>query len=278
MDEEMEDVSKAPLKRKIKLDEERISRLKDEYNLRFTFQYPKGPAASLPAKLSVSELYPSILDEMNDATKPLDASEKKRKIPTFYQSETVSAADRGIATHQFMQFCDFAELQNRGLDSEIHRLVERGFLDNETALRIDRSMLETFMRGELFSALCSAQDLMREVRFNVRLPAASFTEDPSLKASLSQETVLVQGIIDCLYTDSNGRLTLLDYKTDRIPQDMKASPYAFERFLIERHSRQLSYYRAACRYLFCRPVDRVLLYSFSLGRAIEVASDLLDEI
>ncbi len=259
-------------------DEKRVQAFLEEYRRRFAYSYPTEDAAALPAKLSVSELYPSILDEYDDALKLSDTRKRRMKVPRFYSKEETSSTDRGTATHQFMQFCHFAELERYGIDAEIERMVSNGFLDTKTADMIDRSMLEGFLRSDLFPVLCEADDLMREVRFNVRLPASSFTEREALRESLADETILVQGIIDGVYTDAEGRLTLIDYKTDRVPSDKKDDICGFKRLLIERHKEQLSYYRAACRYLFCRSVDRVLLYSFALGETVEVPLDVLREL
>ena len=43
-----------------------------------------------------------------------------------------------------------------------------------------------------------------------------------------------------------------------------------EKTLRERHSRQLLYYRAACKKLFGKEADSVLIYSFSLNGTVEI--------
>ena len=257
------------------LDEDTITRLTEEYRRRFAFTYPQKAASSLPAKLSVSELYPTILDDYDDAAKLSDTRIRRMRLPRFRQAEQDSAADRGTATHQFMQFCDFKRLQDGTMEAEIDRLVQMRYLDAHTASLIDRSSLSRFFESDLFSTLLHATELRRELRFNIRLPAAAFTDNPADKATLKDETILVQGIMDCVFTDSEGHLTLLDYKTDRIPYEMRKDTPAFEELLIRRHREQLSYYRAACEAMTCRPVDRILLYSFALGKAITVPFDAL---
>ncbi|MBQ4065063.1 MAG: PD-(D/E)XK nuclease family protein, partial [Clostridia bacterium] len=251
-------------------DENRIRQLTADYRESFAYTYPNSAVAALPAKLSVSELYPSILDEYDDAVKMSDLREKRLKTPRFLQSTRDSAADRGTATHQFMQFCDFKALSTTSVEDELSRLVNWGFLDTHTASLVDQKMLSAFLKSDLYPELRAAEDLRRELRFNVRLPAEAFTEEPTTKEELKGETVLVQGIMDGLFTDAAGRLTVLDYKTDRIPSDMAGDPAAFGELLIRRHRRQLSYYRAACETVACRPVERILLYSFALGRTVNV--------
>jgi ATP-dependent helicase/nuclease subunit A len=116
-----------------------------------------------------------------------------------------------------------------------------------------------------------AKTLNRELRFNVHLSASAFTENKD--TVLHNERVLVQGIIDCLFETADGKTVLLDYKTDYIPKEM--SELDAEKMLIDRHVTQLSYYAAACKTIIGKEVDKVLIYSFGLGKAIEIPNDRL---
>ena len=97
-----------------------------------------------------------------------------------------------------------------------------------------------------------------------------------MTSQLSGETILVQGIIDCLYEDERGNTVLLDYKTDFIPKEMSREDA--ENMLIERHLTQLSYYAAACKTIIGKSVDKVVVYSFALGEAIEIPNEKLIRI
>ena len=79
----------------------------------------------------------------------------------------------------------------------------------------------------------------------------------------------MQGVIDLFYTDAEGKLVLLDYKTDRLtPQELDA-PALAAKTLSARHGQQLYYYALAVRALCGRLPDRVLIYSLPLGEAVE---------
>lgn len=256
---------------------EEINALAEKLRKRFSFVYP-GHGQSIPAKLSVSELYPELLDENPDAAIYSADGTDKMKTPSFIGNTSETAADIGTATHQFMQFCDFRLLGKNGTDSELERLSSRGFLDTHTASLVDRAAVARFIETPLFSALRDADFIRRELRFNIKLPATLFTTDPTLRVSLSEETVLVQGIMDCVFTDRDGRLTVLDYKTDRIPYELRHDRAAARKLIIDRHLGQLSYYRLVCREMMQRNVDRVLIYSFSLSEAIEIPPELFTEV
>ncbi len=69
----------------------------------------------------------------------------------------------------------------------------------------------------------------------------------------------MQGIADCVFVE-NGKLIIVDYKTDRI---------AHEDALVERYRAQLSVYRRALAECIGLPVGQTLLYSFHLGKEVE---------
>ncbi len=258
-----------PIQTEAVYDEAEITSLEEEFRKRFSFEYNKQ-ASLVPAKLSVSELYPEVIDEFNESLKLSDDSSEKMIKPSFVSETRASSTDKGTATHQFMQFCSFSLLKENGVDKEISRLLNEGFIDSHTSELIEKEAINRFLYSPLFTSLRDAKFIKRELRFNVKLPAKLFSSDEKIKSALENETLLVQGIIDCLFIDSEGNLTILDYKTDRIPYEFRFSEEESNEFLIKRHFNQLSYYRLACEKMMCRRVDRVLLYSFSLSRAIEI--------
>ena len=243
--------------------------LPETLKARLSYRYPYEAVADLPAKLSVSRLSPSILDE--DA-ETLIRSEQADfdKVPLFMQDKvTASGAERGTATHLFMQFCDFENVLKNGVEKEIARLLEKSFITPAIASLIERERLETFFKSELFRRILAAREIYREERFNVRMPASDFTLLSEKKESFSEEALLVQGVVDCLIREADGSLVLIDYKTDRTPKDRTAA----EKLLLERYTDQVTYYRIAIETLFRAKVKEVLLYSFSLGDTVTVYSE-----
>lgn len=258
---------------------------------RFDFVYPHKARLKLPAKLSVSELYPTILDDDDPPAKlpqsgfnPTDATEDDIKKPTVFTSklplfmsdkaaDAGSAAERGTATHLFMQFCDFDRLDctdklNTRIDDECARLTEQRFITPRIASLINKSQLRGFFQSRIFSEIRASHKVYREYRFNCELPANEFTADPNLMSELVDEKILVQGVIDCFFVNSDGDITLLDYKTDYIPRAMPRGE-AVE-LLRSRHQLQLGYYRAACEAVSAKRVSRLVIYAFGLGCEIEL--------
>lgn len=243
----------------------------------FDFKYPHEAASKLPAKLSVSRLVPNLLDEdtaeLDTYAEPYDFSAKR---PLFLDGEAIdkaTGAERGTATHTFMQFCDFSRFMGvadvkKTVEDEAVRLVEQRFITKRMASLVNVRQLVRFFEGDTFAEICAAKNVIREHRFNVKLSAAQFTENAQLAAALDNESVLVQGVIDCFWENTDGTVTLIDYKTDYIPSETDFADAA--KLLLERHRLQLLYYKAACERITAKRVSRVAIYSFALGRAVEV--------
>jgi ATP-dependent helicase/nuclease subunit A len=244
---------------------------------RFDFRYPYEVYCSMPSKLTVSKLYPGLFDDGEirtalDVSPRSEAPYEDAPLPRFMESAPPDAAERGTATHVFMQFCDFAALRDSGTESEIERLMSLGFITEKMAQLIHRGDVEKFRRSELFSRMLSASRMWREFRFNAAMPAAEFTRSDSLRARLEADgaTVTVQGVVDCMFEDSDGRIVLADYKTDRLTDYELCHPSAAAEKLISRHKTQLDYYRRICSSMLGKSVDETYIYSLPLGATIPV--------
>lgn len=271
---------------------------------RIDYKYPYAHISALPAKLSVSVLSPSALDDdtrglpgIADASsafvikKPnaptgdtedgeITPEPKKARVPSFMtdtdgaDGEDTSrlAAQKGTATHLFLQFCDFARLDGShdAIDSEAARLRTLGYISPQDAELLRRDELLAFSNSRLFGEIKKARRIYREQRFNIYLPADKFTTDETIARELCGERILVQGVIDLFFTDADDRLVLCDYKTDRLSYRELSSHALAARKLRAAHAEQLSYYAAALEAIAGHHPDRVLIYSLALGDTVEV--------
>ncbi|MGN1073559.1 MAG: PD-(D/E)XK nuclease family protein, partial [Eubacteriales bacterium] len=255
------------------------------FSTRFSFVYPYAHLAGIPAKLTVSRLYPGILDEdgegerteLSRAPQPVSMPEKNR-APRFLSGKTeFEASFAGTATHVFMQFCDFERLARDGAASELSRLRSAGFLTEAMADAVRLDEIERFRSSALLLRMRRAVRVRREFRFNAALPACGFTRDEALAEKLRETgtDVIVQGVVDCLFEEADGRVVLVDYKTDRLSAQEIREPALAAKKLCARHADQLRYYRAVCARMLARPVDECLIYSLPLGEALSVPAQEL---
>ena len=80
---------------------------------------------------------------------------------------------------------------------------------------------------------------------------------------MSEEPILVQGIIDCFFEEEK-EIVIIDYKTDHIPK------VNGEEILRSRYKVQLDYYQRAIEQITGKKVKQRILYSFALEKEVEV--------
>ena len=213
----------------------------DEIVNRFAYKYPYENASFVVAKTSVSEIV-SGNKSVNDF----------KNRPAFLSKAGLTPAQRGTATHKFMQFADyFAAAEN--LEDELSRLQTEEFLTKEEIAAIDTKAVRKFFESSLFSRM-KAAELHREMRFLSEMKASElFCVD-------TDEKTVVQGIIDCVI-EENDTITVVDFKTDRVSDEIE---------LTDRYAKQLEIYAAACEKMFAKPVREKLIYSFALSRTIKI--------
>ena len=241
------------------------------YDKRFSFVYPYAHISSLPAKLSVSALYPAVLDE--GELKDMDAASLEDTFvypEQLVKADGASGAERGTATHTFLQFCDFDYALSNGVRAELLRLLEHRFIDERTAKLCNVKQLERFFESELFHQIQNADTVWREQRFQMFLPAPEFTQIEPKAELLDGETIAVQGVIDLFFRDKNGNIILVDYKTDFLTAEELQDPALAEQKLKDRHGEQLSYYQRAIEQMFGARPAQTVIYSLPLGKTITV--------
>lgn len=245
----------------------------DELRDRLLYDY-SPPYPEIPAKLAVSALTPSILDE--NPVYGLTMSSKEptfADVPTLGIKEKAKATERGTANHLFLQFCDFTACENGHIEYEINRLTDKGFILAEHARLINKKNIERFFSSSFYALIKKANTVWREQRFNLPLPAHVFSEISSKKSILRNHYVLVQGVIDLIIQTDSDKIILADYKTDYIPEDIRCDDTAIKEMFADRYLRQLSYYALAIKRLFGRYPDSILIYSLSKGKTYELDLD-----
>ncbi|MBE6547271.1 MAG: hypothetical protein E7667_00125 [Ruminococcaceae bacterium] len=255
--------------------------------------------SAIPSNIAASKASPSMLDESlagftraffsqetdsNTAFDTLDDELSKnlknrielmRSRPTditYFEHITkkITAADKGVAMHLFLQYCDYKNMKENGVDSEISRLLDRGFISHSTADILDKRQLEGFLKSNIFGIILNAQNVRREFKFGISKPASEFTQNKQLSDIIKDTTVYVQGSIDLLIENSDGSIYLCDYKTDRIYPEEKQDPELLRKRLRCMHKSQLNEYSLAIEKIFGKKPQKTYILSLPLGEALEV--------
>ncbi len=223
-------------------DSELLSVIEEKVNFRYKYE----ALSSVLMKRAASEVDKAFVDREYFAA----------SAPSFLSVGGLTGAQKGIATHAFMQFADY-ENAARDVKSEIERLREKGIITDIQAQGIDASAVERFFESDLAKRILASDNVMREKKFTIEVPINEVYEGTD---EFSDEKVMIQGIADCAFTEK-GELVVVDYKTDRLKTE--------EEF-VEKYSSQVKLYKKALSVCTDYSVKETVLYSFHLGKAIAV--------
>ncbi len=222
------------------------------------YSYPYAAVSALPAKLTATQLKGRLQDmeaaEGAVESRPVSSYrfQKARFLPG-----PLSAAEKGTATHLFMQFASYQACSTgEAIAAELDRLGAANFLTQDQADAVQIQQVEAFFHSELGTWLLAQPNIRREFKFSILVDAGDYD------AAGSGEQTMLQGVVDCVVFEEDG-MTILDFKTDHVYGDMlqqRASYYA----------PQLEAYSKALSRIFQMPVKRRILYFFSSGSAILV--------
>ncbi len=199
---------------------------------KFSFNYPYSD--SYVSKTTVSEI---LADENYEYEFSLR--------PAILSAGGLSPAEKGTALHKFMQYADFNKAKEDA-ESEIGRLVEWEYISEAEADSLDREKIEVFLNSELCENIIASPFLLREQNFLIPLNDGGDT--------------LVQGSVDCVYSDEKG-IYIVDFKTTR---------YETEEEFIQKYRRQLEIYAEAMAEILGMEIAGKYIYSLHLGKVISL--------
>ena len=227
-----------------------------------SWRYPYMPYASIPSKLTATQLKGREKDseaaENAVELRPTPVQSAMRR-PVFEGQRPLTSAQRGTALHMVMQYLNFDRTGSlEEIEDEISRLVLGQYITPQQGAAVDPADILGFFRSDLGQRLQRSQRVEREFKFSLLVPAADYYKEAELG-----EEVLLQGVVDCWFTEADGTVTVVDFKTDRVNE------HTVER-RAEDYRPQLDAYTRALSQAAGVAVKRRCLWFFSVGRAVEL--------
>ncbi|CAG7639370.1 ATP-dependent helicase/nuclease subunit A [Paenibacillus solanacearum] len=258
---------------------------------RLSWNYAHPDATKVLSKTSVTELkrlseHHRLMDMLSDEPAPLllpgirgadeleavaSAVEKHPqqggfrpvivRRPRFLEQREMNAAERGSVFHSVMQHIPLdGEPGENEIRHTLVSMVERELLTEAQSALVDPKGIAAFFQSALGQRMLRAKQVHREVPFSFGLPARDvYGAD---QGGLSDEAVMLQGVIDCLIEEEEG-LVLLDYKTDRLKGGSPAK-------IAEGYRLQLDLYGKAVERIWKRPVTQKYIFLFDGAHVVEL--------
>ena len=178
--------------------------------------------------------------------------ELELKLPSTLQKEKtkISAAKKGTLTHYILQYIDIYNIKTK---EEIKEYVNNKFKNlnmvEDVEEIIDIEGIYNFLNSNIVDEIkkLPKENLKREQEF--------IFQDKNISNSQ------IQGIIDMYYIKKNDKITLIDYKTDKLNNE--------EEF-IKKYEIQLDIYKKSLEKLTKKEVDEVYIYAFNLNKYIKI--------
>ncbi|MBN8199063.1 helicase-exonuclease AddAB subunit AddA [Bacillus sp. NTK034] len=245
------------------------SAYKDKVEEQLSWKYSFKQAAQARSKQSVSEVkrQREIFSEEDSGTELI------RKInkpllgrPRFMQEKSLSPAERGTAMHAVMQHIDLSRpAAVETVAFKMDEMVHNELLTEEQHASIEPQLIVQFFETELGKRIVQAKSIRREIPFSLSFPAREIYSDWQGE----DETVLIQGIVDCVFEDEQG-LVLLDYKTDGIRGRFKGGFAEAKPVLENRYKVQIDMYTRALEQILKRKVKERYLFFFDGAHTIKL--------
>ena len=222
------------------------------------------PLEKIPAKLSVTELKRRESAIMNEELGIMNYNNQIipnssflipncfYRRPDFMQKKKISGTEFGTLMHKIMQSLNLSgDLSTRGIIAQVEELVRRKIIEPEHAKIIKADRIEKFFSSDIGQRLLAAQEFYREMPFSQLISAKRFFH--------VDEKIFIQGIIDLLFKDAQGRWILLDYKTDRDTEN-----------IAERYRLQIELYTQAIETLLKITVAEKYLYLLNAEQLVKI--------
>ncbi|OZM58210.1 helicase-exonuclease AddAB subunit AddA [Lottiidibacillus patelloidae] len=227
-----------------------------------SWKYLHTEATKRKSKQTVTEIkrQRSLLEE--DSERMMIPKQKSTivKRPKFLQEKGLSPAERGTAMHLVMQHVPlYKEITKQVLVELMDTMVEKELLTIEQMRAVPVEKLLAFFTSSLGERFIHAKKVEREVPFSFGLKA----NEAYLDWNNSDETVILQGVIDCLMYEDDG-IVLIDFKSDYISDDI------LDDELKERYKEQIALYSKAVEEIMKTPLKEKYLFFFNKGKIIKM--------
>lgn len=233
---------------------------------RLTYQYPYYESTINRSKQSVSEL--KRFYEIRDDAASTELIQKYNKPifnrPRFMREKALSPAERGTAMHMVMQHISLEAAPTKdSVQQLLEDMVRKELLTKEQVEAINPKQVLQLFSTEIGLKMLGAKKVQREVPFSMAVHAEE------LYSNKGDDTILVQGVIDCIIENNEG-IFLLDYKTDGIHDRYKGGFEQAKPILEKRYKVQIDLYEKALKQILKREVVGKFLYFFDGGHILKM--------
>ncbi len=220
-----------------------------------SYEYPYRDMPNVPANISVTELKKMAMEQENTH---FMFTPRVAAVPQFAKKDQkVTAAAKGTLMHLVMEKTDFTRSTLPELHEQIKHMLEKGYITQKEYEAVNAKDVLGFINSPLGQNIIANYDkFYREYSFKYIMKANQIYD------VACDDDIIVQGIVDAFYIDNDGKIVIIDYKTDKITEN--------EQKTAEKYREQLKYYSIAIEKILKTPVKVAYIYLFETGNSIKM--------
>ena len=232
------------------------------------FVYPFESIKDIKEKVSVTEIKKIRMQEdeieideniFNIYDNKVSASEILKKFLRKDKTK-LTGAEKGTIMHKLVKV-----ITDENVEEKFKTLIEDGMFKEEDLKQIDVDKIKRYVISELYNRIENSNMVKREMPFMMKKYAKDVFKNQNIT---SEDEVIVQGIIDCLF-EEDGKIVILDYKTDRVYKDDISKEDRINE-IVKNYKVQLDLYEEAVKEIFNMEVKEKILYLFDSGDVVNV--------
>lgn len=210
----------SPIEEAVVIGKEKDPFITEVLKKNLSFKYDYITETTMPVKQSVSEL---------------NTDDEYYKVTNLFGT---SSSEKGTAYHRFFELCSFC---CDSVEKELNEFKNNGLITKEQFELLDANKLKSILKMDVFSQI-KGKEIFKEQKFCYFVSARELGYN-------SDESVLIQGIIDLLVISGDG-VWLLDYKLSSIER---------EEDFIKAYKKQMYLYKRAIEKVLNKKVEKVIL-------------------
>lgn len=198
-------------------------------------------------------------------------------VPSFMKpDEGITPAMRGTIMHTVLELVPYDRdpdsIDEKYVEEFVHSLTEKNLLTEKEAKTVSISQITAFLKSPVGRRIYNAEWVKREWPFTLRKhrdEIAALAADSKTAERIRKElpeNVILQGIIDCCFKDSEG-IVIVDYKTDKMNRRDRQASYAK---IADTYRNQLMLYADVVKTALGEDEVSTQLFMLSTGESLEI--------
>jgi ATP-dependent helicase/nuclease subunit A len=211
---------------------------------------------NIPGNISVTELKRMSMEE-ESVPFSMYGSQSLSKPDFASQDGSVSGAHKGTLIHYVMQKIDFLRSSVDEIQHQIDVMCERGQITPQEHMAVKAEDISAFINSDLGREIVAHYDsFCREYSFKYLMNA------DEIYPGAEDDDIIIQGVIDAFFVNDDGKIVLIDYKTDKIVENEEKTARKYEA--------QLKYYAIAIEKILKKEVESKYIHLFEAGKTIKM--------